>query len=88
MRAYLQAGKTAEALTTPANSLQHTSKIVQLHFTLGVLLASAKQYKPAQLELEQANALKPETLRFSITSGRPISENTNTRKPISPSTAR
>ena len=32
-----------------------------MHFTLGVLLASQKQYKEAQLELEQANALQPET---------------------------
>jgi len=34
---------------------------VQLHFTLGVLLASAKQYKSAVLQFEQANRLQPET---------------------------
>jgi len=37
---------------------------VQLHFTLGLELAAAKQYKAAQLELEQANALKPETFEI------------------------
>jgi tetratricopeptide (TPR) repeat protein len=64
VRAYFQAGKTTEALTT-AGELSATHKQdVQLHFTLGVLLATAKQYKSAQLELEQANALKPETLEI------------------------
>ena len=35
-----------------------------MHFTLGVLLAAAKQYKSAQLELERANALQPETFEI------------------------
>ena len=34
---------------------------VQVHSTLGVLLASEKQYRAAQFELEKANALQPET---------------------------
>jgi len=37
---------------------------VRLHFTLGVLLASAKQYREAQVELEKANALQPETFEI------------------------
>ena len=37
---------------------------VQVHFSLGVLLASEKQYKPAQLELEKADALQPETFEI------------------------
>src|SRR3977135_3562968 len=42
----------------------HNKDDVQLHFTLGVLLASEKQYRAAQLELEKANALKPETFEI------------------------
>ena len=37
---------------------------VQVHFTLGVMLASERQYVPAQLELEKANALQPETFEI------------------------
>ena len=48
-----------------ARELSAQSKAdVQLHFTLGVLLASEKQYKSAQLELEKANALQPETFEI------------------------
>jgi tetratricopeptide (TPR) repeat protein len=61
VRAYLQAGKPAEALKTAQDLSAAHKQDVQLHFTLGLLLASAKQYKAAQLELEQANALQPET---------------------------
>jgi tetratricopeptide (TPR) repeat protein len=60
IRAYLRAGRTAEGLKL-ATELSAQNKDVQLHFTLGVLLASEKQYRAAQLELEQANALQPET---------------------------
>jgi tetratricopeptide (TPR) repeat protein len=64
VRGYFEAGRTAEALQT-ARELSATHRgNVQLHFTLGVLLASEKQYKPAQLELEQANALQPETFEI------------------------
>jgi len=37
---------------------------VQVHFTLGVLLASQKQHRAAQAELEQANALQPNTFEI------------------------
>ncbi len=37
---------------------------VQLHFSLGILLASEKQYKPAELELEKADALQPGTFEI------------------------
>jgi len=63
-RAYLRAGRTAEGLNT-ANELSAENKDnVQLHFTLGVLLASEKQYRAAQLELERANALQPESFEI------------------------
>jgi tetratricopeptide (TPR) repeat protein len=43
---------------------------VQLHFTLGVLLASEKQYPAAQLELEKANSLRPETFEILFNLGK------------------
>jgi tetratricopeptide (TPR) repeat protein len=64
VRAYIQAGKAAEALKTARELSGAHKQDVQLHFTLGVLLATAKQYKSAQLELEQANALQPETFEI------------------------
>src|SRR5262249_15473728 len=64
VRAYLRAGRTTEGLKTARDlSAAHSSE-VQVHFTLGVLLASEKQYGPAQLELEKANALQPETFEI------------------------
>ncbi|MGC1416911.1 MAG: tetratricopeptide repeat protein [Candidatus Acidiferrum sp.] len=61
-RAYFRAGKTPEALKAAAALSADNKTDVQLHFTLGVLLASQKQYHAAQLELEQADALQPETV--------------------------
>jgi tetratricopeptide (TPR) repeat protein len=64
IRAYLRAGRTALALKLATALSAQNKGDVQLHFTLGVLLASEKQYRAAQLELEQANALEPETLEI------------------------
>jgi tetratricopeptide (TPR) repeat protein len=61
IRAYLAAGKTAEGMKIARDLSAQNKDDVRLHFTLGVLLASAKQYSAAQLELEKANALQPET---------------------------
>ncbi len=61
-RAYFRAGKPAEALKVATQLSAENKTDVQLHFTLGVLLASQKQYGAAQLELEQADALQPETV--------------------------
>src|SRR6266478_7272805 len=63
-RAYLQAGRTAEGLKSATELSGENKDNVQLHFTLGVLLASEKQYRAAQLELEKANALQPETFEI------------------------
>src|SRR5258706_7050318 len=63
-RAYLLAGKTSEGLRSATELSNENKDDVQLHFTLGVLLASQKQYRAAQLELEKANALQPETLEM------------------------
>jgi tetratricopeptide (TPR) repeat protein len=64
VRACLQARRTAEALRTASEVSARNKDDLQLHFTLGVLLASEKQYKAAQLELEKANALRPETFEI------------------------
>jgi tetratricopeptide (TPR) repeat protein len=64
IRAYFQAGKTTTALQAAHELSAAHKQDVQLHFTLGVLLATAKQYKSAQLELERANALQPETFEI------------------------
>jgi tetratricopeptide (TPR) repeat protein len=61
IRAYLQSKRTPEALRLATQlSAAHENEF-QLHFSLGVLLASEKQYKPALLELEKADALQPGT---------------------------
>ena len=62
--AYLGLGRTTEGLKV-ADALSAEKKDdVQLHFSLGLLLASEKQYKAAQLEMEKANALQPETFEI------------------------
>jgi len=69
IRAYLLAGRRAEGLKLAKDlSLEGKDK-VQLHFTLGVLLASAKQYDMARRELERANALQPETFEILFNLG-------------------
>jgi tetratricopeptide (TPR) repeat protein len=64
IRAYLQAGRKAEGFKLAKGLSLRSKDDVQLHFTLGVLLASEKQYQAAELELEKANALKPETFEI------------------------
>ena len=64
VRGYLQVGKTAQALQATRELSTANKQNVQLHFMLGVLFATAKQYKTAQLELEEANALQPETFEI------------------------
>jgi len=64
IRAYLQAGRKTEGFRLIKELSLRSKDDVQLHFTLGVLLASEKQYQAAELELEKANALKPETFEI------------------------
>lgn len=60
LRACLLANRTTQALSIANNLAVRNPKDIQLHLTLGVILASAKQYKSAQVEFEKANALQPE----------------------------
>ncbi len=59
VRAYLAAQRTQDALKTASALSAQAANNVQVHFSLGVLLASQKQYVPAQAELEKADALQP-----------------------------
>jgi len=69
VRAYFQAGRTAEGLKLARELSAQKKDDVQLHFTLGVLLAGAAQYPAAQLELEKASALQPETFEILFNLG-------------------
>jgi tetratricopeptide (TPR) repeat protein len=64
VRAYFQTKRTADALRAATELSEQSRNEVQVHFSLGVLLASEKQYKAAQLELEKADALQPETFEI------------------------
>ena len=68
-RAYLRAGRTAQGLKVAADLSAQDPKNVQLHFTLGVLLAAEKQYRVAQFELEKANSLEPDTFEILFNLG-------------------
>ena len=59
MRARLRANQTAQALQIADRLSGQNAKDVQLHFTLGTLLASEGQYRAASRELEKANSLQP-----------------------------
>jgi tetratricopeptide (TPR) repeat protein len=63
-RAYLLSGRTSEGLRSATELSNENRDDVQIHVTLGVLLAAQKQYRAAQLELEKANALQPETFEI------------------------
>ena len=64
MRAYLLAHQPASAAKIADTLSTQNPKDVQLHFTIGTLLASDGQYRAAQRALEKANSLKPETFEI------------------------
>jgi tetratricopeptide (TPR) repeat protein len=64
IRALLQSKRTAEALRLAAEVSAENKSDVQVHFSLGVLLASEKQLKASELELEKADALQPGTFEI------------------------
>lgn len=59
VRAYLATQRTQDALKSATALSEQAGNNVQVHFSLGVLLASQKQYPAAQTELERADALQP-----------------------------
>lgn len=60
VRAYLRAKQPAEALTLVSELSRAHPNDIQVHTTLGLVLASEGQYKPAEIELERADVLKPQ----------------------------
>lgn len=75
IRACLQSKRTAQALRMAAEVSAQNKNEVQVHFSLGVLLASEKQYKPAQFELETADALQPGTFEILYNLGEDLLHN-------------
>jgi tetratricopeptide (TPR) repeat protein len=64
IHAYLASTHTAEGLRLATELSAQNEEDIQLHFSLGIMLASEKQYRPAQLELEKADALRPGTFEI------------------------
>jgi len=75
IRAYLESKRTSEALRIAADLSQLHKNDIRLHFSLGVLLASEGQYKTAQLELEKADALNPESFEITYNLGQTLLRN-------------
>lgn len=64
VRAYLSAGNQAAGLATAEKLSQEFPKDTRVHFSLGAVLASHRQYKRATREFELANALQPQTFEI------------------------
>ncbi len=64
IRALLAAGRVPEALRMVSALSAENKTDVQIHFSLGVLLATEKRYKDAELELQKADALRPGTFEI------------------------
>lgn len=64
VRAYFQNKQTAEGVHLASLLAASNSNDVKVQFSLGVLLASEKQYKEAQLDLERADILQPDTFEI------------------------
>ena len=72
IRAYFQSRRTADALRAATDLSSSSTNDVQVHFSLGVMLASEKQYKAAQVELEKADALAPGTFEILYNLGQDL----------------
>ena len=68
-RAYLGSSQTAEGLHTAKLLSQLGKEDVKVHFSLGVLLATEKQYAAAEQELEAADVLSPGTFEILFNLG-------------------
>jgi tetratricopeptide (TPR) repeat protein len=72
IRAYLQTMRAADALRVASELSAQNKDDVKIHFSLGVMLASEKQFKAAQLELEKADALQTETFEILYNLGQDL----------------
>ncbi len=82
IRAYFQTRRTADALRAATELSQRNKNDVRVHFSLGELLASEKQYPTAQLELEQADALQPGTREIIYNLGQVLLRNGENAKAV------
>jgi tetratricopeptide (TPR) repeat protein len=64
IRAYSENKRVPEGLHLASVVAASSSNDVKVQFSLGVLLASEEQYKEAQLDLERADALQPDTFEI------------------------
>lgn len=76
IRAYFQSKRSADAMRVAAEVSASNKNDVQVHFSLGLLLASEKQYSAAGDELEKADALEPETFEILFNLGQVLIRNT------------
>ncbi len=73
VQAYFKTNASAEALRLATELSAQNKDDLQLHFSLGLILASEKQYKAAQLELERADVLQPGTFEILYNLGQAYS---------------
>ncbi len=59
VRAYLESGMVRAGLTEAETLSRNSAKDARAHFSLGVLLASSRQYRQAAYEFALANSLQP-----------------------------
>jgi tetratricopeptide (TPR) repeat protein len=64
IRAYIQTKRISEALRLATQISEEKKDDVNVHVSLGILLASENQFKAAQFEFEQAEALQPNTFNI------------------------
>jgi len=69
VRAYLQVHRTAEALRAAETLSEKDKTDVQVQFSLGVLLASAREYKEAEQVLDRADSLQPDSFEILFNLG-------------------
>jgi len=72
VRAYFLTRRPADAMRMATEVSEENRNSVQVHFSLGLMLASEKQYKAAQLELEKADALQPDTFEILFNLGQDL----------------
>jgi tetratricopeptide (TPR) repeat protein len=69
VRAYFQTRRTADALRLATGMSAENKDSVQVQYSLGLLLASERQYKAAQDELAKADGLQPNTFEIVYSLG-------------------
>lgn len=75
VHAYLETKQSAEALRVAGELSAESKNDVQMHFSLGLLLASERQYSPAVLEFEKAEAIQPDTFEIVYNLGQALIRN-------------